>query len=126
MTSASKNKRKFRKQRAYRRGLIAEKAALLFLLVKGYRLLQLRYKKPVGEVDLLLRKGKTLVAVEVKLRETEEAALLAIGNIQKRRIRNACAQYVTENPQFSSYDVRFDVVVITRFFKIPLHIENAW
>ena len=126
MTTLSKKKRKAKRQQAYRRGLMAETYALFLLRFKGYRLIAKRYKKPVGEIDLLLRKGKCLIAVEVKIRQTQEAALHSIGPIQQRRISKACQFFVAEHPQYSDHDIRFDVVIVTGFLQLPLHLENAW
>lgn len=126
MTTLSKNKRKAKRQRAYRRGLLAEAYALFMLRLKGYRLVARRYKKPVGEIDLLVRRGGYLIAVEVKRRQTQEAALHSIGPIQRRRIEKACQFFCVENPQYSNHDIRFDVVIVTDIFHLPLHLENAW
>ncbi len=126
MTSSAKNKRKAKRRRAYRRGLFAEFIALQLLRIKGYRLICKRYKKPVGEIDLVTKKNGVLVAVEVKMRKDEAAALHSIGPIQQRRIRNACSLFVSENPQYSDYDIRFDLVVVTGLLHRPSHLENAW
>jgi putative endonuclease len=126
LTSPAKNKRKAKRRRAYRRGLLAEFLALQLLRIKGYRLICKRYKKPVGEIDLLMQKKGLLIAVEVKMRQSEDAALHSIGTIQQRRIRNACNLFLSENPQYSNHNIRFDLVVVTGFLRRPLHLENAW
>ena len=51
---------------AYRHGLRAEIAAASLLLAKGYRILARRYKTPLGEIDLVVRRGSTIAFVEVK------------------------------------------------------------
>lgn len=63
------------RQRAERRGRRAEKIAAWFLRAKGYAVLARRYKTPVGEIDLVARRGRTLAFVEVKARKEGEAAL---------------------------------------------------
>ncbi len=115
-----------KKRRAYRRGLIAEKYAQLLLFLKGYRLVEARYRRPVGEIDLIVIRRNTLVAVEVKMRTDVEKALHAIGPIQQRRIRNTLLAYMAAHPQYADFDLRFDVVLVTSFFKIPLHVQNVW
>jgi hypothetical protein len=62
-----------RKLAAHRFGLAAETLAAFYLRCKGYRILAQRYRNAQGEIDLLARKGATLVAVEVKARRSLEA-----------------------------------------------------
>ncbi len=49
---------------------MAETRCALGLRLRGYRVLARRYKVPVGEVDIVARRGRTLVFVEVKARAT--------------------------------------------------------
>jgi putative endonuclease len=62
----------------YRQGLRAETIAALFLRLKGYRILARRFTSPVGEIDLVARRGTSLVFVEVKARPTLDAAAESI------------------------------------------------
>lgn len=126
MTSISKQKAKSRKRWAHRRGYLAEKWAELYLMLLGYRIVERRFKKPVGEIDLIVSKGKVLAAVEVKYRPSVEKALHSIGSIQQRRIRNAMKSYLAYQRKYESYDIRFDVIVITSFLSKPMHIKSAW
>ena len=57
-----------KRRAAVRRGDRAERLCLWQLRLKGYRVLARRYRSPVGEVDLIVRRGGVLVAVEVKAR----------------------------------------------------------
>ena len=49
-------------------GRKGETLAAWFLRLKGYRILESRYKTPVGEIDLIARRWGTTVFVEVKSR----------------------------------------------------------
>ena len=69
---------------AGRRG---EVLAALWLMAKGYRILGFRLQTPQGEIDLLAQKGHVLAVVEVKLRVSREAALAAVGQRQRERLR---------------------------------------
>ncbi|MFZ4541714.1 MAG: YraN family protein [Rickettsiales bacterium] len=46
----------------------AEYAALAYLTLKCYRLVAMRYKTGGGEIDLIMRRRKTILFVEVKAR----------------------------------------------------------
>ena len=55
---------------AFRLGLSAESRAAMFLIAKGYRIVARRLKTPFGEIDIVARRRRALVFVEVKARET--------------------------------------------------------
>jgi putative endonuclease len=111
------------KKRAYLKGHWGEKIAALYLRMKGYKILENRFKTPVGEIDLLARKGNTLVAIEVKSRSTREEAAFSLSSTQKRRIERALLYYLRRTA--SPLDLRFDVVLISSW-KWPYHIRGAW
>ncbi|HUX79925.1 MAG TPA: YraN family protein [Alphaproteobacteria bacterium] len=111
------------RKRAYLKGQWGEKVASVYLRFKGYEILESRFKTPVGEIDLLVRKGKTLVAIEVKNRLTLEKASMAVTPFQKRRIERALLYYLSRHP--FSLDLRFDVILICPW-KWPCHIQGAW
>ncbi|WP_415237619.1 YraN family protein [Sneathiella sp.] len=126
MTKVSKNKLKRRRQLAVLKGAIAESLAVFFLRLKGYRILARRFKRPVGEIDIIACKGKTLVAAEVKSRTTVEEALHSIHTKQRRRISRAMEAFIASHPDMDRLDIRFDVLLVTSFVKFPVHLENAW
>lgn len=111
------------RKRAYLKGWWAEMIAALYLRLKGYEVLKNRLKTPVGEIDLLVRKGKTLIAVEVKNRSTLEKASIALTSFQQRRIEKALLYYLRRKR--TPLDLRFDVILISPW-KWPRHIQGAW
>ena len=111
------------RKRAYVKGKRAEWIAALYLQCKGYEILKRRFKTPMGEIDLLVRKGNALIAIEVKARNTLEQAATALTSFQKRRIENALLFYLAG--QTSCLDLRFDVILISPW-RWPHHIRGAW
>lgn len=111
------------KKRAYLKGARGERIAAFYLGLKGYKILEKRFKTPVGEIDLIARKGKTLVAIEVKTRATLEKASLALTPLQQQRIQKALLFYLTGKTL--DLDLRFDLVLIS-FWRWPRHIQGAW
>lgn len=109
----------------YARGLVAETVAAWWLRLKGYRILASRYRTPLGEVDLVARRGRTLVFVEVKARATLEAGLEAIAADGYRRIEAAADLYVAAHPKLAGLDIRFDLVVISPG-RLPRHVVNVF
>lgn len=113
------------KRKYYGRGLFAEALAALFFRLKGYRILARRYKTPMGEIDLIAARGKALVFIEVKARSSAEAGMEAVRPRARARIENAARHFLAARPQFTDYDLRFDVIVYAGVFSIT-HLDNAW
>jgi putative endonuclease len=97
---------------AYRRGLFGETLAAWLYRAKFHRVLARRYRTPAGEIDLIVRRGRTIVFVEVKHRPTAEEALDAIGPLSRRRIARAAELWLAAHPDASGFDLRFDLVII--------------
>lgn len=114
-----------RRQAAFRLGLSAEARAALFLHAKGYRELARRWKSPLGEIDLVMRRGRTLVFVEVKARARLEDAAWSVLPRQRKRIAGAAEAWLAAHPQHAGYDIRFDAVLVAPR-RLPQHIEAAF
>ena len=111
--------------RAERRGRRAERMAALWLRLKGYRILARRYRTPVGEIDLVVRRGRTLAFVEVKARADPGTALEAISARQRRRATHAARAYLSRHPPSPGLALRFDALILCPG-RWPRHIANAW
>jgi putative endonuclease len=107
----------------HRQGHLAELIAAWTLRLKGYRILSRRYKTPVGEVDIIAAKGKVVVAIEVKYRQTFDRACEAITPRQCVRIERAFSLYL-RRLKWKPSNIRFDVVLLSPY-KWPRHIKNA-
>ncbi len=120
-------------RKTYDTGLWAEKLAALYLILKGYRILETRYKTPMGEIDIIALKNHTVVFCEVKRRKTADEALFAVHGRNRARIVNAARFYMGElarKPRFMSggleaLDFRFDILAVSSLFRVQ-HLDNAW
>lgn len=121
-----------KRKAAYVKGVEAEGAAANYLRLKGYKILEQRYKTPVGEIDLIAQRGKALVFAEVKAHKREEDSLLAVDAKTRRRIEAAAAYYISMNEAVASWEMRFDVLVVPQNapkLLTPIsirHLDNAW
>lgn len=105
-------------------GRWAERVAAIFLAFKGYRTLARRFRSPSGEIDLIARRGRLVVYVEVKARRGEQEQAV-VRDRQRRRIRRAAEHFLKLHPELSSCDHRFDVILI-RPGAFPVHLTDAW
>ena len=113
------------RQQARQRGIAAETLCLWLLRLKGYRILARDLRTPVGEIDIVARRGLTLVAVEVKRRARLEEAAEAIGQQQRRRILRALAWFAQRQPDGEGLTMRFDAMLLDGGL-LPRHIRDAW
>lgn len=106
------------------RGRRAENAAALWLRLKGYRILARRVRTPYGEIDLVVRKGLRVVAVEVKARGDFDAALAAVTPRQQARISAAMELWCAQNG-YADHDRRFDILSVIPG-RLPHHTRDAF
>ena len=114
-----------RRVAAESRGRRSEAIAALWLQLKGYRILARRVRLPVGEVDLIARRGNLVAFVEVKARKTRLEGETAVTPSSWRRISRAAESWMAARPKLAQLDWRFDLVVILPL-KIPLHLRDRW
>ena len=115
------------RRKSYKRGVWAERFAAFYLMLKGYKILEMRYKTPIGEIDIIAKKKNQIVITEVKARAALTDALEAVGARSQRRIENATRHFLAMNPQYVRFDVCFDVIALQfRFPFLLRHLDNAW
>ncbi len=117
--------RKARGAAAHKAGRRAELLAAMWLMAKGYQILALRLRTPMGEIDVLARRGRVLAAVEVKTRTTLEGALAAVGADQRHRLRQALQAFAARRPRLKDAVLRLDLMALAPG-RFPRHIPDAW
>jgi putative endonuclease len=113
------------RQQAETRGRRAETLAAIWLSLKGYRIIATRVRTPVGEIDLIAARGKTLAFIEVKRRKTLNSALQSVTSSNWHRISAAAASWTAKRTDFQHHDWRFDLVAITPRAR-PKHFPDYW
>ena len=112
---------------AERFGRLAEAWCRLVLRLKGYRVLAARERTPVGEIDIVVRRGGVVAIIEVKARRGDGAAGAAgaISPRQQARLARAAAAFLGRHGELAGLAVRFDVMLV-RPWRWPEHISDAW
>lgn len=110
------------RRRAYASGRRAEWIALAWLMLKGYRPLDLRVALAGGEIDLVVRRGGTLAFVEVKARAELRAAREAIDARKRRLFSRAVRAW---HPACTGLTLRADAVFLGRG-AWPEHVPDAF
>jgi len=109
-------------------GRKGEELAIEYLRLKEYEILRRNYRFQKAEVDIIAKRGTTLIAAEVKTRSTPE-----FGNPQEfvkpkqiQQLVKAINHYVEE--EALDVEVRFDIIAIVKNkagTKIE-HIQDAF
>jgi putative endonuclease len=97
------------------RGRAAEDAALRFLESQGCVLVTRNYQCRLGELDLVVRDGGSLVFVEVRARRSDAfgGAAASVGVSKQRRLAAAARHFLMTHPREAQRPARFDVVAIS-------------
>lgn len=114
-----------RRTAAWGRGRLAETTALLMLVAKGYRILARRWRAPGAEIDLVAKRGRILVFVEVKARGDLASAEIALTAAQRRRITQAAEFWCARHPRHAAGDRRYDLMLVSKGHW-PRHIQGAF
>ncbi len=104
---------------------MAEAACALWLRLAGHRILARNYRTSVGEIDIVVRRGRVLMFVEVKARASLAAGAEALTPRQRRRIARAAEHFLSCHREFAGFDVRFDVMLVQPWRR-PVHLRDAW
>lgn len=110
------------------KGEAAEAHAEQFLHAQGLQTRARNYRCKVGEIDLIMQHGETLVFVEVRLRNNPrflQAAESVTWRKQQKIIR-AAQVYLMQTRLTDSVICRFDVVALTTEGATPDWIQNAF
>ena len=106
-------------------GAEGEQAARDFLARKGAKILEMNYRRPTGEIDIIARQGGRILFVEVKRRSSLRYGrpAEAVNPAKRAHILRTALLYLQENG-LEDVAVRFDVIEV-----LPgeiRHIEDAF
>ena len=112
------------------RGKWGEELALDYLNKKGYITIARSYRSRYGEIDLILKDGRFIVFVEVKLRKNANFAFAReyVGKDKQRKISATAKLWLVSHE--TRLQPRFDVIEVYAKDELSkpeiIHIENAF
>jgi putative endonuclease len=97
-----------------RSGTEAERRAARHYRLRGYRILAANAWAGGNEVDVIARRGRTLVFCEVKEKRGAGFGdpVEMVSAEKQRRVRRAAAAWLAEHPEHAGLELRFDVVAV--------------
>ncbi len=92
-----------------------ERLAARHYRLRGYRILAANACAGGHELDLVVRRGRRLVFVEVKERAREGygGPVGAVDREKRRRVRRAAASWLQAHPETAELEIGFEVAAIT-------------
>ena len=107
------------------RGRSAERLCVWRLRLSGWRILATNHKTPVGEIDIVARRGRTVVFIVVKARADPGLAAESLGACQRQRIFRAAQHFLKLRPEHAGSELRFDVMLVAPW-RWPVRLADAW
>ena len=94
-------------------GRRAEDLAAAFLQKQGLTVLERNYRCRFGEIDLIVRDGKTLVFVEVRMRTSNDfgGAIASITAGKRKKLLRTARHYLAGNAHAPA--CRFDALLVS-------------
>lgn len=112
------------------KGEAAETTAEQFLQHLGLRTLEKNFRCRLGEIDLIMMHGETLVFVEVRLRTNPyfSSAAESVNSKKQQKIIRTAQLYLQQHQLSERVSCRFDVVTLARADAAakPEWIQNAF
>ena len=109
------------KKQTYNFGIFAEKIAMSFLRLKGYEILEWRFKTKLGEVDIIAKKSDIIIAIEVKARSKKVTIEELVSFRQMKRVRSAMELFIAQNSKYHNSAVRFDFIEVGKWGMLRHH-----
>ena len=111
-------------KKTYQFGYFAEKYAMIFLWIKGYKILKHRYKSGFGEIDIIAKKKNFLVFIEVKARYKKINIENVLAPRQIQRIKKSAEDFIAKNKKLQNCSRRFDFIEVKPIFFIIFNIKH--
>ncbi|HET7653938.1 MAG TPA: YraN family protein [Acidimicrobiales bacterium] len=95
-------------------GISGEEAVAQWYAAAGYDVVARNWRCAQGELDLVCRRGRSVVFCEVKTRTTDAfgAPVEAVTRDKQMRVRRLAARWLEDAADFRPVDIRFDVASV--------------
>jgi putative endonuclease len=99
---------------AKRRGEGAERRAVWWYRLRGYRILAVNAWAGGHELDIVVRRGRRLVFCEVKEKRGDRFGdpLEMVDGEKQRRLRRAAQSWLSQHPEAAGLIISFDVIAV--------------
>jgi putative endonuclease len=110
-----------------RPGELAERRARRHYRLRGYRVLGTNVRAGRNELDLIVRRGRRVVFVEVKEKRGDGYGhpLEMVDDVKRERVRRAASAWLGANRQATGLLVAFEAVAVQgrRLVRVPFDVD---
>lgn len=124
MRTSARTASEMRGATSYHAGIAAEDQVSQLYHRSGRPVIARRWRGSIGEIDLIVREGETVVFIEVKKSCSHALAAEHLTYGQMQRIMATASEFVGGEPNGQNTDMRFDVALVDGMGRIEI-IENA-
>jgi len=108
----------------YQFGYFAEKYVMIFLWIKGYKILKHRFRSNFGEIDIIAKKKNFVIFVEVKARYKKINIENVLNFHQIERIKKSAEHFISKNKKLQNCARRFDFIEVRPLFLFIFAIKH--
>lgn len=108
-------------------GQKAERAAAVYLEMRGYKVLEQNWRRPKCEIDIIAKNGKTVFFVEVKYRRDygQGGGLEAITASKLKQMQYAAQMWVEETEWAGNYQLAA-IEIAGKEFAVMSFVDNVF
>jgi putative endonuclease len=108
-------------------GRKAEKAASVYLEMRGYKVLERNWRRPDAEIDIIAKKDNVIYFVEVKYRRNDDqgGGLEAITSSKLKHMQRAAQGWVEETKWTGQYQLSAVEIAGTNY-AVMSFIDNVY
>lgn len=102
-------------------GKLAEYLVIIRYFLFGYIPIKHRWKVRSGEIDIIFKRGNSLVFCEVKARSSDFQIDQHVSLNQQYRLRNSAELFLSRYKKMNFKQVRFDLVIVKSIFSMKIY-----
>jgi putative endonuclease len=105
----------------YKFGLFGEYFLIFLLTIRCYKIVARRYKTPLGEIDVIAKRGNNLVVFEVKSSRSKTPTSELVSFRQENRIRRALEIFLSNNNKYIDYNISYCIFFYRSVFNYKFY-----
>lgn len=91
-------------------------------MLQGYLPVKHRWKSNLGEIDIILKRGKSIIFCEVKARSSDVLdASECVSYNQQKRLKKSSEYFLALHTKWCIKKVRFDLAIVHSFTNIKIY-----
>lgn len=107
-------------------GKYGENIAAEYLTKNGYKILARNFKRKTGEIDIVAKRKKNIVFVEVKVVDDSSALHEKLHPEKQRKIIRTAQWFLSEQNLEENVPWQIDLIAVDGYFdRVSAHIERA-